>query len=286
MDFFTLLEVMATVHAGRQRIPLDAPTLLGSLREEIAAGLQREVERLGVGETPHLKWADSANRPDVVVTSNWDTLSERAADEAGLEVRFRWPRKRTDELARRDELRQNEIVILKLHGSADWGQYADRQVTDTPLSDYYSDLSTPLWGTSAFGRARKPSNLVLRFGSIEGARAAGAGTVGFAPPLMATMAVGKQAQIDALDEIWDDAYWCISRANVLDLVGYSFPSDDLELRTLFRTGTRRAGRADLDEGVVATVVNPAPEAHERARLFFGAGVRSDYKGAEAWAPPD
>ena len=284
VDFFTMLEVMASVHAGRARVPLDARELLAALRSEIAGGVQGEVAQLELNDVPHAAWLTSPNRPDVVVTSNWDTLAERAADEAGLEVRLSWPRQNDGDGQRRDRLRANEVVILKLHGSADWGEYGNRSVQENPLKDYYADLRTPLWRTTSFGRARQKAEKVLRFRSIEGARSADDGQVGFSPPLMATMAVGKQTQIDALEELWDDAYWSISRAAALDIVGYSFPADDLELRALFRAGTRRAGRADLDDGVAVAAVNPSPDAHERARGFLGAGIGSDYRSADAWAP--
>ncbi len=283
VDFFTILEVMAAVHAGRQRVPLDAGKLLAGLRTEIAAGLQAEVAALSLADTPQFRWLNSDSRPDVVITSNWDTLAEQAANAAGLSVRFAWPRRTAGSNLRRDDLRKQELVLLKLHGSADWGQYANRLVTLRPLNAYYSDLGTPIGEDSRFGRAPQKAERVLRFAGIEGARSAGDGLVGFDPPLMATMAVGKQSQIDATADLWDDAYWCLSRALQLDLVGYSFPPDDLELRTLFRAGTRRAGRAALDDGVAVTVVNPSPDVHGRARTFLGTGISSDFQGAEVWS---
>ncbi|MCU1358640.1 MAG: hypothetical protein JWM89_4058 [Acidimicrobiales bacterium] len=281
-DLFTILEVMASVHSGRERVPLDAETLLRELRLEIAGGLHRMLRRMDIAEAPHTKWFKSANRPSVVITSNWDSLSERAAVEAGLIPLLRWPTNGAG--ARRQKLRANEIVILKLHGSTDWGRYADRAVTLSPLKDWYAKLDTAVGESTPFGRATKPADLLLRFFTIEGATDGLPSVSGFTSPLMATMAFGKKTQIDALRDLWDDAYWALSRARVLDLVGYSFPDDDLELRALFRTATRRAGRADLDESLTLTVRNPSPEAHDRARQFLGPTLGSDYRGADEWVP--
>jgi hypothetical protein len=117
---------------------------------------------------------------------------------------------------------------------------------------------------------------VLRYRSIE---SSSQNVLGFDSPLMATMAVGKASAIEALETVWADAYWSLSRAKALDVIGYSFPADDLEIRTLLRASTRRAGDSALDPGLRLTVRNPAPEAHDRARSFLGDGLHSDYFGA-------
>jgi len=99
---------------------------------------------------------------------------------------------------------------------------------------------------------------------------------------MATMARSKGAPITVLENVWDDAYWALSRASRLDVVGYSFPEEDLELRTLLRASSRQAGHARLDRALRLTICNPSPDAHERARGFLGSQIRSDFEGAESW----
>jgi hypothetical protein len=109
---------------------------------------------------------------------------------------------------------------------------------------------------------------------------------GFAEPLMATMAAGKNDFItQEIASIWDDAYWTLSRARSLDIVGYSFPDDDLELRTLMRLTTRKAGGdSALDGDLALAVCNPSPDTHDRARSLLGAGLTSSYLGAGSWTP--
>lgn len=281
-DFFTALEVVAAVHADRARLPLDAPSLLADLRTEIARGLHGAIAKLTLENTLHGSWFASDDHPQVVITSNWDSLVEQAAASAGREVRYLWP---VDAARRRRyTLRRGTVVILKLHGSIDWGTDARRNVSATPIKRYYADLRTPIGASTKFRRGNKRSDLVLRFKSIEGVKDRDGMAVGFDPPLMATMAVGKYDHIGALHDVWDDAYWCLSRASALDIIGYSFPADDLELRTLLRVTTRQAGKAGLAKALDLGVSNPAPEAHERARGFLGGPIRSEYTGAEGWRP--
>ena len=49
---------------------------------------------------------------------------------------------------------------------------------------------------------------------------------------MITMARDKR-------EVWRGAYGAISRAETLEIVGYSIPPDDIEIRTLLRAGLQR-----------------------------------------------
>jgi hypothetical protein len=90
---------------------------------------------------------------------------------------------------------------------------------------------------------------------------------------MVTMARGKTGDLGPLRGVWRDAYGAISRAMRLEIVGYSMPPDDIEIRTLLRAGVQRGD--DLDEVVVR---NPAPEVHVRVRQYLDRSVQSDYRG--------
>ena len=68
---------------------------------------------------------------------------------------------------------------------------------------------------------------------------------------MITMARGKAGDLGPLRDVWRDAYGAVSRAQRLEIVGYSMPPDDIEIRTLLRAGVLR-GRDDLDELWFAT----------------------------------
>ncbi|MCY4726805.1 hypothetical protein NYO98_11005 [Nocardioides sp. STR2] len=283
-EFFTLLEVMDRVHSGRERLPLDAGELLQSLRSEIALGLIRAVDgqRRRTARLPQYKWlTSSVGRPAVIVTSNWDTISEQAALRAGLNVSLGWPRTKSGD--RLKELPAKTVVILKLHGSTDWGRADDPRVLAAAREWEYERLDVVVEpGVTRRRHSRDGSEQIVRFRTYDHPVASERARMGFDEPLMATMAAGKDTFISDLQGIWDDAYWVLSRADKLDIVGYSFPSDDLELRTLLRVSTRRAGAAGLSDGVEVAVCNPSPDTHDRARSFLGMDLVSSYEGAGAW----
>lgn len=90
---------------------------------------------------------------------------------------------------------------------------------------------------------------------------------------MVTMARGKTGDLGPLKQVWRDAYGALSRAQRLEIIGYSMPPDDIEIRTLLRAGVQRGD--DLDQVVVR---NPAPEVHVRVRQYLDRSIDSDYRG--------
>lgn len=88
---------------------------------------------------------------------------------------------------------------------------------------------------------------------------------------MVTMARGKSGDVGPLIGIWKDAYAALSRARLLEIVGYSMPPDDIEIRTLLRAGAQRGGGPSR-----IVVRNPAPDVHDRLRRYLHRDVRSNY----------
>lgn len=286
-EFFTLLEVIDRVHSGRERMPLSTEDLLRDLRGEISTGLARACAELvrRMAQTPHYAWFRSSARPHVVITSNWDTLAEQAAMKAGLTVHLGWPTKGNGE-RKAGPLTSGEVVVLKLHGSTDWGLATDEVcVANTPPWKY-DRLDAPI----SPGRHSRTTSIsggeeLVRYRAIDAPVTTDRVAEGFKEPLMATMAAGKDYFIrGAIATIWDDAYWTLSRARTLDIVGYSFPDDDLELRTLLRLTTRKPGDSALADGLELSICNPSPDTHDRARARLGAGLTSSYLGAGSWMP--
>lgn len=95
-------------------------------------------------------------------------------------------------------------------------------------------------------------------------------------PHMVTMARGKAGDLGPLEDVWRDAYAAISRAKTLEIVGYSMPDDDIEIRTLLRAGLRRGANRPV---IVAR--NPAPDVHDRVRRFLDHKIRSDYQAVDS-----
>lgn len=90
-------------------------------------------------------------------------------------------------------------------------------------------------------------------------------------PFMVTMARGKSGDLGPLIGIWKDAYTALSRARTLEIVGYSMPPDDIEIRTLLRAGAQRGSGPSR-----IIVRNPAPDVHDRLRRYLHRDVKSNY----------
>jgi len=90
---------------------------------------------------------------------------------------------------------------------------------------------------------------------------------------MVTMARAKAGDLGPLQEIWRDAYGALSRASRLEIVGYSLPEDDIEIRTLLRAAILRG---DGPRRLVTR--NPAPDVHERVWRFLSRDAEPNYQG--------
>ncbi len=204
---------------------------------------------------------------NVVITSNWDVLIESYASLHGVPLR----------LAGTGD--DDELVLLKLHGSVDWclGRHMNRMGTH----DNYATLNERLFWTRSY-KPRIPSkkerqDVAIRIRALENWSSAWRIVRSRASePHMVTMARGKAGDLGPLGQIWRDAYGALSRARRLEIVGYSMPPDDIEIRTLLRAGVQRGD--PLDEVLVR---NPAPEVHVRVRQFLDRAVASEYRGVSA-----
>lgn len=97
-----------------------------------------------------------------------------------------------------------------------------------------------------------------------------------AEPYVVTMARGKSGELGPLLDIWRDACEALSRARRLEVVGYSLPDEDIEIRTLLRAAVRRGS------GPKKIVLrNPAPDVHARFRRFLRRAIESDYLPVDA-----
>lgn len=194
---------------------------------------------------------------NVVITTNWDRLVERSAEARG--VKYRLCGLPTD----------SELLILKLHGSIDWLRPSSAK---KPVGRVAYALLTELTG-SARARLSTPTtaSLVLRtrianvgatWRTIKGATA---------EPFMLTMTPGKADSLAPVLELWEHAYRAVSAAETLEIIGYSMPEDDIEIRTILRAGVLRG---PSDPRII--IRNPAPDVHARVRELILRNVESDY----------
>jgi hypothetical protein len=102
--------------------------------------------------------------------------------------------------------------------------------------------------------------------------------------LMITMSLGKTMDMQPIHSMWQDAYHALSATRRLTIIGYSLPADDIEIRTLLRSGvargTRRA-RYPRGSGAQVTVMNPETSVHVRVRTLVSRSAISDYSAFKA-----
>ena len=265
VDFFSSLRTYLDVGVGLPGGFADAPHLYRSLKRAIADLLIKKTRKCNATiEKGHPYLSEVVQPGNVVVTSNWDVLIERYASLHDVPVRLTGTG------------HDDELVLLKLHGSIDW--CLGKHMRLKGRTDYYAMLNECLFPRRPYKPvlpAKKDrTEILVRMRTLERWSRALAVTRRYASePHMVTMARGKTGDLGPLQKVWRDAYGAISRARRLEIVGYSMPADDIEIRTLLRAGVQRG--EDLD-GV--SVRNPAPDVHVRIRQFLDRDVTSDYRG--------
>jgi hypothetical protein len=263
VDFFSSLQ--AFIDIGAPGLPgtrlKDAAELLRSLKLGITQLLVtriKEAEASGRLTPPRSDFLDEMIQPGAVfITTNWDLLIERYAHLRDVDIR------RTGGPA------SSHLLLLKLHGSVDWCQWSDRREKSMDLTDDFAilrevknRLPLPPADATEIVRVRALEHWARCWQRISGRTD---------EPFLVTMYRGKGPELKSLTAVWEDAYNALSRAKALNIIGYSLPSDDLEIRTLLRAGIQRG-----KQRVNVTVRNPAPDVHARIRAQVTHLITSDY----------
>jgi hypothetical protein len=266
VDFFSALRTYLDVGAGLAGGFHDAPELYRSLKFAIAHLLTERIRDCDSQLWAGHAYLDEVVQPgNIVITSNWDLVIERYAQIKDVPLRM-------------SGYGEHELVLLKLHGSVDWCRGSDR--AGYPLAGYpnadYCVLGEQLFGPRPY-RMALPSaaqlrDQLIRIRALEHWSDGWRKITSRADDLhMVTMARGKAGDLGPLLPVWKDAYGAISRARTIEIVGYSLPPDDIEIRTLLRAGIQRGG------GPTQLIIrNPAPDVHERARRYLRHRLQSNY----------
>jgi hypothetical protein len=266
VDFFSALRTYVDIGSGFAGGFVDAPALHRSLKFAIAHLLidrTRAVNEELAADHPYLRQVVAPG--NIVITSNWDLIIERYAELHGVPVRHRF----------RPDTEDSELTLLKLHGSVDW-------CLSTAMNERYPDSDFAMLGMRLFSerpyekkipsRSKRTEDLAVRVRALEHWRGAWRLVTSRADDLyMVTMARGKAGDLGGLREVWRDAYRAINRAQTLEIVGYSMPSDDIEIRALLRAGVQRGLG---DQAIV--VRNPSPDVHVRLRQYLDRDLTSVY----------
>jgi len=263
VDFFSTLRTYLDVGAGLVGTGFtDAPDLYRLLRRAISHLLIDRTRRLNVNDfAAHEYLTEMVSPGNAIITSNWDFLIEYFARLNGIPLRL---------TSRSRVFPENEVTLIKLHGSVDWCQVGSR----VPL---YDDGDYIALNDLQNGARRRQHAMptgpedILRVRTVSMKNAWTRIKTRSREPYIVTMATGKADDLGPLRENWRDTYRALSRAQRLDIVGYSMPSDDVEIRTILRTGLQRG-----DHHPIVTVRNPAPDVHYRVRNLLQRSARSRY----------
>lgn len=261
-DFFTVLSTHYDIADNGLPEAFSDPTLLSDLKFAIAHILCVRMRTVDEALARPHEFLDEIIQPgNIVVTSNWDFLLERACIRRKIPFRLRW---RSDD--------NNALTILKLHGSIDWTTHGSAKTKAKAWTKTNFRRLKALTLPNGARQERIDKALKARRTAIENwSRSYRLIKACTTEPLMVTMAHGKADGLAPLSQIWSDAYHALSRAKHLWISGYSMPEDDVEIRTLLRSGVRRGNTEPR-----VTVQNPAPEVHVRLRQHIFRELRSDY----------
>lgn len=262
VDYFSALRTFIDVGKTFQDTGFDdAEVFYKTLKRGIAHLLitqQKAYDDARLATHPYL--SEMMQPGHVVITSNWDTMLERFAALNSIPLRLSTSNR---------EFSPSEVTLLKLHGSIDWCKVGDRV---SGYGDEQFANITELQNPARRWTMKLPTGtdelIRVRSGTGDGWQKIKARSK---DQWMVTMVTGKADDLGPLVNIWRDAYRALSRAENLEVVGYSLPPDDVEIRSLLRAGIRRGAPPPIN------VRNPAPDVHYRVRAFLERSATSDYQ---------
>jgi hypothetical protein len=261
VDFFSVLRAHEDV-ARNMPGSFKHPALLNELRLMIVRLLCERTRHLVIPDDGWPKVDKILTPGHVVITSNWDLFVEYYAACWGIPLRLG---------GKPDD---DHVTLLKLHGSIDWTRPDARQPT-RPDSDF-APLREVQNTTRPYTLPILPEE-VLRIRAVENMNRSWqfikARTTS---PLMVTMSLGKTVDMQPILSMWEDAYYALSATRHLRIIGYSMPTDDIEIRTLLRSGVARGASNPRAASAEVAVMNPETQVHVRVRTLVSRTARSDY----------
>jgi hypothetical protein len=275
VDFFSTLKTFVDVGAGWTGTGLpDSPELFRSLKRAIAHLMCWKIRDVGDATIKNHGYLQQIVQPgNIIITTNWDTIVETHAALNNVPLR---------RSSIGNVFHTEEVVLLKLHGSVDWCQGSARKpaFADTAHDTDFANLSERERGVGVsrvplpqIAQALETRDDVIRIVPEKPGRLWQTVTSRAREPWIATMATGKADALGPLTSIWRDAYNAIGYARHFEVTGYSLPSDDVEVRTLMRSGLKKG-----NELKKITVRNPSPDVHQRFRSLVVPNLETIYRG--------
>lgn len=159
----------------------------------------------------------------VIITSNYDLIPETVLKTAGikaldLDYGFDWRRVKTGKIIRRPA--KNSYALLKLHGSLNW-------LRCPSCEQIYINLSAAIANLSDYREGKKYGEAVTCDCEYAPLRS-----------LLVTPSLARTHPEMQLKQLVLSAVDYLSQARSVSIIGYSLPSEDLAIRSMFIRGMR------------------------------------------------
>lgn len=216
----SLEDICTTLDSALRRLDLPPPGVSlrdveQSLKVLIARVIRDASEKANIEE--YTMWLDNCRKKDRLVTIislNWDTVIEQAADQLKQEVNCGTT---IEAVPRKQAMKggyQRGLVLLKLHGSVDWGECPHcRSVL----------------------RFSEPPRLPV--GNCPRCDDKGAAVRG----ILALPSMRREALNPRIEILWDEALHALREADKVAIIGYSLPPADHDVRYLLRAALHDKG---------------------------------------------
>ncbi len=297
-ELFCAAEAMK--EAGIDSIPLDRRTT--PIKEIITAlelwtwniyqGLPDYFEyesTVDVGEKYQrfMDWLEPMRDRTTVLTTNYDLLFEQIAFRAEVPVQhpfsaspasFLWVTERPKSFLTETS---DSIFLCKLHGSVSFFKSEPESREILICSDIAGVDDGPIGGSAVSGH--RPHPAVICLGALGCLRREYVDTL---TPAIIPPTYAKLQETEWLRETWKKAVEALQEAEVLVIIGYSFPSSDGFMRAMFLSAM---AQRDRNKPLHVLLVTPDKDAAARvADLFRPVVEESGYlwraRRFEDWSP--
>ena len=190
----------------------------------------------------YIKFVQSLNPSDIIVSFNWDLLLELAMDKAGKDYSYNYE--------------EGKIQIIKLHGSMNWSDGEPRTLGEGRFELKYQPLG---YAEGLMTNEVYSSNLLKNHGIWRQAEP----LVDGINPLIVLPGFGKAFDVRILSHLWYRIEFLNIRSGGVSIIGLSVSDDDFIVESLFRY----LFRGTFPNERPIHIINPDEKSFDRFQIF-------------------
>jgi hypothetical protein len=282
LDITNIESVFNALELGRiiQRVPgidtAEIPSVIASLKELIVKTLETTIDfpadRSYINAPrPYQEFASlikylrseaSPVQSVSVITFNYDIAADMALHRAGFGP---------DYVIEKDPRSQDQVRLLKLHGSLNWAtEKATKKIRTLHLFDYLQKYTIQSFGEQ-HSEIKVPIGSQLSEYFLNFAKPF---TQVDPEPVIVPPSWNKADYHQALSDVWAAAADELSKAEYIFIIGYSLPETDSFFRHLYALGS--VGKSALRKIIVYNPENHGGGVDTRFRSLLGPGAIARY----------